>query len=375
MKTKSAILLVVSLFVALASLFVSPVKAEPEPVTLSASDATVAPGAAEAVIVVTVGNISAEDGLCACAFHASVDGGASIKSIKALVPGTGVKAEDSFAWASDDGIFDPSFELAEITVELPSDAAHGDEYNVTLIADEDPDNYLSYSDDADFMIGLGATVVRNGRIDVETAPILVYGPDKLTAGPGETKFEVCVSDIPTRIGVGSALVTVNVPGAAIKEVSILLSGETRISDLGGESVTFYWNGGADVGIYENGTAIAEITVEIPTEADGKDIPIELVPGSEPGDFMSFGAIGDNRIALDANAYAGGVIQVYLAFTPGDVNNDGSINARDVVLAMKASLPGFKEPSDFVFKAADMDDSGKINARDVIAVMKAALQSL
>ena len=60
------------------------------------------------------------------------------------------------------------------------------------------------------------------------------------------------------------------------------------------------------------------------------------------------------------------------FNPGDANGDGDINSRDVILVMKAALPGFKAPADYVAKAADIVEDGEINSRDVIEVMKAAL---
>ena len=60
---------------------------------------------------------------------------------------------------------------------------------------------------------------------------------------------------------------------------------------------------------------------------------------------------------------------------GDVNGDGSTNARDVILVMRAALPGFRAPDDYVAEASDIDGDGFINARDVIAVMKAALALL
>lgn len=55
---------------------------------------------------------------------------------------------------------------------------------------------------------------------------------------------------------------------------------------------------------------------------------------------------------------------------GDVNSDGKVNAKDVVILMKhitgAALPdGVKIDK----TAADMDSSGKINARDVTLLMK------
>ena len=58
---------------------------------------------------------------------------------------------------------------------------------------------------------------------------------------------------------------------------------------------------------------------------------------------------------------------------GDANGDGKLNSRDVVLVMKAALPGFNPPtSGWNFEAADFDGNGKINSRDVIAIMKAVL---
>ena len=60
------------------------------------------------------------------------------------------------------------------------------------------------------------------------------------------------------------------------------------------------------------------------------------------------------------------------YIPADANGDGKLNSRDVVIVMKAALPGAEPPANFVFEAADMNGDGKINSRDVIAVMKAVL---
>ena len=60
---------------------------------------------------------------------------------------------------------------------------------------------------------------------------------------------------------------------------------------------------------------------------------------------------------------------------GDANGDGFVNARDVILVMRASLPGFIAPDGYNKDAADLEKDGEINARDVIAVMKAALKQL
>ena len=64
-----------------------------------------------------------------------------------------------------------------------------------------------------------------------------------------------------------------------------------------------------------------------------------------------------------------------SFIPGDANGDGELTARDVILVMRAALPGFKTPEEFIFAAADMDANGEITARDVIDVMKAVLAAV
>lgn len=53
---------------------------------------------------------------------------------------------------------------------------------------------------------------------------------------------------------------------------------------------------------------------------------------------------------------------------GDVNGDGSINARDVVSIMKY-IVGTKEEV-FLKGCADYNSDGSINAKDVLAVMMA-----
>lgn len=55
------------------------------------------------------------------------------------------------------------------------------------------------------------------------------------------------------------------------------------------------------------------------------------------------------------------------YKAGDVNNDGSINARDISAIMKAMLGNV--PAVYNEKAADFNNDGTINARDISAIMK------
>ena len=57
---------------------------------------------------------------------------------------------------------------------------------------------------------------------------------------------------------------------------------------------------------------------------------------------------------------------------GDVNCDGKINSRDVILVMRQTIGAVPEGAVFEKRAADVNKDDKINSRDVIAIMKMAL---
>ena len=57
---------------------------------------------------------------------------------------------------------------------------------------------------------------------------------------------------------------------------------------------------------------------------------------------------------------------------GDINCDGKINSRDIILVMQKCLDAVPENVVFEKRAADANGDGKINSRDVIAIMKLAL---
>ena len=60
----------------------------------------------------------------------------------------------------------------------------------------------------------------------------------------------------------------------------------------------------------------------------------------------------------------------VAYTPGDVNNDGQILVNDVVTAINYILN--VTPENFVFAAADMDSNGQILVNDVVQIINTIL---
>ncbi|MBQ6065660.1 MAG: metallophosphoesterase [Clostridia bacterium] len=98
---------------------------------------------------------------------------------------------------------------------------------------------------------------------------------------------------------------------------------------------------ADLGQIADGTYEVQITAYSPFEKEGQSI--------------------SNMITLTTPA-----------FTPGDVNCDGEVNAEDARLALRASV-GMEELTDpAAFLAADMDRDGKVTAADARTILRAAV---
>ena len=85
--------------------------------------------------------------------------------------------------------------------------------------------------------------------------------------------------------------------------------------------------------------------------------------------VSLNAADGTALSLTDTVYSGATVTCgedsAAVVVPGDVNGDGAINTRDVILTMRAILgaPGAIEA------AADVDRSGTLNSRDVLKIMR------
>ena len=63
----------------------------------------------------------------------------------------------------------------------------------------------------------------------------------------------------------------------------------------------------------------------------------------------------------------------ISFTPGDVDNDGSIHLSDAVLALKLSVAGSDGDTGHsqAFLSADVDGDGNVTTADVLKILKKA----
>ena len=142
-----------------------------------------------------------------------------------------------------------------------------------------------------------------------------------------------------------------------------------------------------VAVYEDGApGLFNVTVDgevVASAAGGDEVPVNAPDAASGMGFDQWRVLGENLLPVDLDLTSPTLkfhmpsANVSLAATyvlMGDVDGDKNINARDVILVMRASLPGFTAPEGYIARAADMDNDKSINARDVIEVMKAALAS-
>ena len=136
---------------------------------------------------------------------------------------------------------------------------------------------------------------------------------------------------------------------------------------------------------KNGIVVIDGSADVEYAAKGATVTLTANAAPEGTKFYQWEIVSGEFTIADVNAASTTFVMpdtaveiraTYIekpAFTPGDADGDGFVNARDVILTMKAALPGFVAPADFVFDAANLfNEDDTINARDVIEVMKAAL---
>lgn len=78
------------------------------------------------------------------------------------------------------------------------------------------------------------------------------------------------------------------------------------------------------------------------------------------------------------SFLGNEVAVYIKqdglddVTPGDVNGDGDINAKDIMAIMRSILG--RAPAGFIEAAADFNNDGDVNAKDIMAIMRHILNN-
>jgi len=163
------------------------------PVTLTAPEIEVKEGETSATFKIVVSGIDTTLGLGAAKGTVAVkdaEGNALTittlkKGFKAL-PGqfVGSAANGTFMWTDLDGVlndeetaFEPSFDLAEITVAIPEGAAAGTVYTIEVTRDPSDANYLTVKipDGETQTAALGATTV-NGSITVKGEEVVTQAP-------------------------------------------------------------------------------------------------------------------------------------------------------------------------------------------------------
>ena len=283
------------------------------PLTISATDVSVAYGTATADVIVTLGNIPTDLGICSALVRFTVDGGATVASAQKLVSsGSGQLSNNSYLWAdASNGVFAESVEFVRLRVELPATARIGDEFHVTLIADEDPDYYLTFDEINGDTLGLGATVTHSATITVtgvipQHDPVTLSAPSVTAyASDGTASFDITVGDVPTDLGLSTARFGVKVPGAKVTRIVSRVSGSSLTNDLPAETAYFTW---ADIvnGVFDQSFVLATVTISLDKIALDTEVPIILTADVDPDNYLTFNEEYGDVVGLGATATNGAI---------------------------------------------------------------------
>lgn len=117
----------------------------------------------------------------------------------------------------------------------------------------------------------------------------------------------------------------------------------------------------------SGTVLAVATISLPEGTKiGDEFTVVIDPSDDSGNFSDATPDFKPQEGVGVN----GKITVVKGFTPGDVDDNGKVNAKDIIAIMRHMLGN--TPEVFISDAADMDGNGKINAKDIISIMRLML---
>lgn len=228
------------------------------------------------------------------------------------------------------------------------------------------------------LTALLAVVMIAGTVSIaafaDVKPITLKAPAVTASAGASVEIAITVENVGAE-GLRSARFEVKVDdGLEITAKKINASGkkETPLDIVKGSVVRFFWVAEKTNQYLKSGDVLATITVKVPASAKkGDSFNVTITPSDDPGDFFggenftgdkdepTYGAVAQNGKVTIADAVR------------GDVNGDGTINARDISAIMKHLLNN--TPAGFNKAAADYNGDGAINARDISGIMKELLK--
>ena len=219
-----------------------------------------------------------------------------------------------------------------------------------------------------------ATIVFNSYTLDDPTPIpSPYNPITITAGDvtvnsGAKAVVPLMVYNPNDLGLCSITVSVRARGCVIDSIESKVGGQFFTGDPD-ESCGMMWED-INTGVFAQEFLFAAVHISIPSSMSvGDTITVEVIVSDNPDNYLSFDEADGDTVGYGAVGVNGTVTIASPECNPdaGDVNGDGSINAKDVTTLMK-ELVG-KYVSYYDSFSADVNADNTINAKDVTKLMK------
>ena len=223
----------------------------------------------------------------------------------------------------------------------------------------------------------------------ETDVTLSIEPQGVEQGATEVLFDVYLNPNGTK-EIGAFQFSVSGRGCTITDVTYI---NDSLAFNEGEGAFAYFGGNLNGGVY---TFVAAGTAKEAYTVDGNNYPDHIWNAEEKTKIVTLKATidssvscqlivdqsGDKQFSVGYDDGSGSGVQPYYVVAVdsqavnlsgallGDVNGDGKVNAKDVVLMRRYCANAIKYPLDaYQLQVADVFQDGKVNAKDVVVLRR------
>lgn len=223
----------------------------------------------------------------------------------------------------------------------------------------------------------------------DTAVTLSIEPQGVEQGATEVLFDVYLNPNGTK-EIGAFQFSVSGQGCTITDVTYR---NDSLAFNEGEGAFAYFGGNLNGGVY---TFVAAGTAKEAYTVDGKEYPAHIWNAEEKTKIVTLKATIDSSVSCQLIVARSGDKQFSVGYDDGsgsgvqpcykvavnsqavnlsgallgDVNGDGKVNAKDVVLMRRYCANAIKYPLDaYQLQVADVFQDGKVNAKDVVVLRR------
>lgn len=252
--------------------------------------------------------------------------------------------------------------VAVATFSIPKDVRDGDQFKVVITPDSDASNFMDASENDQQGVGVSGIITVFEKLNEVN---IKAGNVEVRQGAATVEVPI-VAEYEGTNGLSAFKFKVDAAGLTLDKLAFGESIGGQKMSMGNSIFALSVDSNANPVSIPSGTVIAVATFSVPKGVSiGDTFEIVITPDTDSSNFCDKNENPQKGVGVN------GSVTVVKSFTSGDVNDDGRVNAKDIIAVMKYMLGN--TTNGFIFEAADMDANGRVNAKDIISIMKKMLE--